>query len=157
MRKKKNYRYFTRNRQLVSVLLAIGIGILLLTIAFILVSLPIWVIMPIGCTAVLFIIVSIIITVLYRCKISYEGITVSISHKQKQFLSWNDIKSVQIQCEIARDVIYLIELKSDDRTININTYRGVVEAIQVFSQNFDNFHQMFVERLHEAKKKCYYG
>lgn len=106
MSKNKTYRYFSKNYPLINALGGIGILMSSLAIGFIIGSLPLWAILSVGVIAVLLIIGCIVTTILLRCKVSYDGIIVPTAHKQKQFLSWSDIQSVQISCGGLKAIIY---------------------------------------------------
>ncbi|MCH5154091.1 MAG: hypothetical protein J1F71_02650 [Clostridiales bacterium] len=152
MSKNKTYRYFSKNNPLLNALGAMGTAMSLLTIGFIIGSLPLWAILSVGIVAILFITGFIITAKLLRCKISYDGIVVPTAHKQKQFLSWSDIQSVQISCKLTRYItVYVIELKSDILSLSIKTYRDVAEAIKTFSADSESFHSMFLQNLNKAE------
>ena len=153
MIKNKDYRCFTCNQILVTILWAFGTTISLLCVGFIIGAFPLWVILMMGGIALPLIIASIITTVLLRYKVTSDGITLVTLRRKKTFVSWNNLDSVKIKCRHGQMTVYIVELKSDNLSIKFNTYsEEVMNSIIKFSKDCDNFQRMFLERLKEAEK-----
>ena len=157
MAEMEQYKCFLKNCWLVLYLYWFGGFTLIIGTVLISIDLPWWAIVLIDGVALCLIVIGIIATVVLRCSMDVKGITVPISHGQKKLLLWNDIISVQITCSnayIRYQTAYILEFKSNDLTVNIKTYKEIVNLIKEFSRDSDSFQSMFLESLTEAEKSC---
>ncbi|MDE7464546.1 MAG: hypothetical protein K2M48_05910 [Clostridiales bacterium] len=153
MLKNKGYKNFSRNQILINILWALVIVFSIVCIGTIIGACPLWAIILLGCTSLIFIAVSIITTVLLNCRLSNDGITIGASRRKKRFVSWDDLNSVQITCRYGRNRAYIVQLKSDSISIKIRAYDELIATIKEFSKNCENFKRMFSESLDKAEKE----
>ncbi len=152
--KKRRYSSCFKNCWFVITLWSFSVSALLICIGFISIPSQMWVILLIACLAICLIIISLFVTLAFRCKIDYDGITTIDSHLKKKQLLWSEINSIKIMCSntyVRYYIAYMLEFKSKDIAIKLISNKNVVDKIKIYSKECESFQSIFLDRLKDAE------
>lgn len=151
----KSYKSFTNNFWIIVIMLGLFIWALVATFSLLSFGLLLWSILPSG-IALCFLAAIITTAIRLRVRVDANGITAPTSFHNKQFLAWDTITDVQIECSYGKYyMLYRIKLINNITTIKLRLIGEYApNLIKEFSKKCDKFNQKFSALLEKAETYC---